>query len=192
MISAMNRDSHAGLTQHGIPGGTGCHSHSDPCWYALQTRSRHEKLVDKLLRQEKEVESFLPQRTVRRRWADRWKDVQLPLFPGYLFVRAPRDLLHSIRHTRGVVRILGRNHLEPTAVHYEEVENIRRVVACDLPLNPYPYLRVGDRVHIRRGALRGIEGILIRREKKHFVVVSVHLIGRSVAVEIEADNVEKR
>jgi len=159
-------------------------------WYAVHVRSRHEKRVDGRL-QEKGIESFLPLRTVRRKWADRWKDVDLPLFPGYLFVRASRGLLVPVWRMQGVVRVLGTSLSEPTPVPDKEIETVRRLVASDLPLDPYPYLKVGDLVRVRRGPMRGIEGILIRRRKKHLVVVSVHLIGRSVALEIEADNVDK-
>jgi len=158
-------------------------------WYALHTRSRHEKLVDRLLWEQVNVESFLPLRTVRRRWADRWKEVRLPLFPGYLFVRAPEERLAQVRRTRGVVCVLGTDR--PTPVEEREIENIRRMVGSDLPLDPYPYLRRGDRVRIRRGPLRGLEGILVRRKNRHLVVVSVHLIGRSVAVEVDADGLER-
>ena len=158
-------------------------------WYALHTRSRHEKLVDGLLTEDGQLESFLPLRTVRRRWADRWKDVQVPLFAGYLFVRAPQELLTAVWRTRGVVRILGTDR--PTPVQDEEIASIRRLVSSHLPLDPYPYLKEGDHVRICRGGLRGVEGILIRRNKRHMVVLSVHLIGRSVAVEVEADSVEK-
>ncbi len=158
-------------------------------WHAVHTRSRHEKLVEKCLA-EKGVENFLPLRRVHSQWKDRKKWVDKPLFPGYLFVRVPRQKLPVVRQTRGVVRVLGPDPQNPSIVPEEEVENIRRLVETRVAVDPYPYLRAGQLVCITRGPLRGVEGTIIRKANRCLLVVSVTLLGRSVAAQISAEAVQ--
>ena len=158
-------------------------------WHAAHARSRHEKMVDELLA-ECGVESFLPLRRVHSQWKDRKKWVEKPMFPGYLFVRIGTNEISIVRATRGVVRILGPDPLKPTIVPDAEVENIRRIVTSRSPVDPYPYLKPGQLVCIRRGPLQGVEGTIIRKANRCLLVISVNLLGRSVAAEVSAEDVQ--
>lgn len=156
-------------------------------WFALQVRTRYEALVAEHL-QGKGYEWFLPVYTRRTRWSDRVKEADLPLFPGYLFCRFdPRNRLPILK-TPGVTQIVGYNH-SPVPVEESEIRAIRTLVASGVPNAPCAYLEVGSRVRIQNGALRGIEGILIELKGKRRLVLSISLLQRSVAVEIDSDAV---
>ena len=157
-------------------------------WYAVHTRSRHEKMVAGLLA-EREIERFLPLVRTLSQWADRRKWVEKPVFPGYLFVRVHEDETPTVRETGGVVRLLGTEPSRPSIVPDAEVENIRRLVATRVSVDPYPYLKRGQLVCITRGALRGVEGTLIRKSRRYFLVISVKLFGRSVVAEVSGEAV---
>jgi transcription antitermination factor NusG len=157
-------------------------------WYAAYTRSRHEKSVaDLLLR--KDVETFLPIYEMLRRWRNGDHRLQLPLFPGYTFVRiALRDRLDVLK-VPGVVRLVGFNGT-PTALDDEEVESLRRALSAGVKAAPHPYLTVGRRVHITAGPLAGREGILMRRKGTVRLVLSIDLIRRSILVDVDSNAVE--
>lgn len=157
-------------------------------WHAVYTRARHEKTVDRLL-QDKGVESFLPLHDVLSRWKDRRKWVKKPLFPGYLFVNERPENLWSVWSTRGVVHVVG-NGDGPILVPREQVDAVRRMVESDAPTDPWPYMEEGKRVVVKAGPLIGMEGFIVKREKKCRLVVCVDLLGRSVATEIDTDAVE--
>jgi transcriptional antiterminator NusG len=157
-------------------------------WYAVYTKSRHEKTVHRSL-QSKGIESFLPLCRVLSRWKDRRVWVEKPLFPGYLFVDLPREELGPVRAARGVVHILGSDD-GPVQVPGEQVEAVRRMVERRVPLDPWPYMQEGKRVRVMSGPLVGLEGFIVERKKKCRLVVSVDLLSRSVATEIEAESVE--
>jgi transcription antitermination factor NusG len=158
-------------------------------WYAVETKTRLEQTVESLLRN-KGYETFLPLYKVRRQWSDRIKLLDAALFPGYLFSRlgdGQRTLpLLTTPFVRGIVSSAGR----PLPVPEEEVEAVRAIVASGLPATPWPYLQQGDRVRIRHGSLAGVEGLLLSFKKQHRLVVSVELLRRSVAVEIDIAWVE--
>jgi len=156
-------------------------------WYAVHTRSRHEKLVANGLRGNG-IPCFLPLVERRRRWSDRYMHVQEPLFPGYLFVYMLSDHRIRVLQTRGVVQLVG-GEGGHWPIPEDEIQAIRVALASDLKIDPYPYLRVGREVRVTRGPLKGHTGILVRKQKRHRLVVSVHLIGRSIAVEIDTANV---
>jgi transcription antitermination factor NusG len=160
-----------------------------PHWHALHTRSRHEKRIDELLA-ERGIERFLPLVRVHSQWKDRKRWVEKPLFPCYLFVRVHREQIPIVRDTRGVARLLGPERSTPSIVPAAEVENIRRLVTSRVRVDPYPYLKPGQPVCITRGSLRGVEGTIIRRANQCLVVVSVNLLGRSVAAEVSAEDVQ--
>jgi transcription elongation factor/antiterminator RfaH len=157
-----------------------------PRWYALYTRPRHEKAVaDQLER--RRMEAFLPIREVLSRWKDRRKLVQLPLFPGYVFVRT------ALAHKRQVVSADGVVHMVsfrgvPAPIPDEQIEAVREICLTKLPCDPYPYLTEGRWVRVSRGPLAGLTGILVRRKGKHRLVVSIDLLQQSVSVEIDADS----
>jgi len=159
-------------------------------WYAVSTKSRHEKVVAERL-WESQIECFLPLREVLSKWKDRKKEVQFPLFPGYLFVRVPiRERRLDILKTPSVVRIVGFDS-DPVPIPEEEVEAVKRLVFSKLPYDPYPYLAAGDRVEIIRGPLRGMQGVLIEKKGTHRFVLAVDLIQQAVSCQIDACDVVK-
>lgn len=159
-------------------------------WYALCTRSRHEKLVHQGL-QGKGVESFLPLQEVFSQWKDRRKRVEKPLFPGYLFVRVPRSELHEVVVTRGAAYVLGNGDV-PIPVPDEQVQAIRRMVEAPQAVIQWPWLQKGRRVRVKVGPLAGLETYIVERKKTRncYLVITVDLMGRSVAVEIDPRCVE--
>ena len=152
-------------------------------WFALFVRVNHEKLVSEALRS-KGYEEFLPFCRSRRRWSDRTKEVQSPLFSGYVFCRLDLNRRLPILTTTGVHFIVG-NGKVPVPVAEREIENLRLLTGSQLLAEPWPYLTVGQRVRIEQGALDGLEGILVGLKKPCRLVVSVTLLQRSVAVEID-------
>ncbi len=156
-------------------------------WYAIRTRSRHEKLVHQQL-DSRRVEAFLPLVDRRRRWKDRWKTVSFPLFPGYCFARFPYQNRLSVVTAVGVVQILGINGIAiPVPDH--EIEAVRQLVTCTLPFDPHPYLKEGMEVEVMRGALAGVRGILIRKGARARLVVAISLIQQAASVELDAADV---
>jgi transcription antitermination factor NusG len=157
-------------------------------WYAVHTRSRHEKSVAELFRR-KDVEAFLPLYETVHRWRNGDHRVQLPLFPGYTFVRiALGDRLEVLR-VPGVARLVGFNG-KPVPLDDEEVESLRRALSVGVKATPHPYLTTGRRVRIVAGALSGCEGILVRRKGAVRVVLAIDLIERSVLVDVDAASLE--
>lgn len=156
-------------------------------WYAIRTRSRHEKLVNQQLTS-RGVEAFLPLIDRRRRWKDRWKAVGFPLFPGYCFARfAYQDRL-AVVTTVGVVQILGINgRVIPIPDH--EVEAVRQLITSTLPFDPHPYLREGMEVEVLRGPLTGLRGVLVRKGSHARLVVAIHLIQEAASVELDSADV---
>jgi transcription antitermination factor NusG len=158
-------------------------------WYAIQTRSRHEKLVARQL-EGQGVDSFLPLVAKTHRWSDRSKTVELPLFPGYAFVRtaaSPEDRVRILK-IHGVVNFVGApGHATP--IPEGQIEAVKSFVSCELPFTNHPYLRVGQRVRVRGGSLDGVEGILVAHNEKRNLVISVEPIQRSLSVPIEGYDV---
>ena len=154
-------------------------------WFALTSRARHEKAVAENLRS-KGLESFLPLYRARRRWTDRIQSVDLPLFPGYVFCRFTYANRLPVLNTPGVMSVVGFSE-EPIPVTDDEISRIRTIQASGLPSQPWPYVRVGQRARIEWGSLAGLEGVLIREKHALRVVVSVELLRRAVAVEIDRD-----
>ena len=158
-------------------------------WHAVYTRHQHEKSVARSLAQ-KEFDVFLPLYRVIHRWKDRTKDISLPLFPCYVFLRGNIDRRLDLLTTPGVNYVLSTGG-QPAQIAEREMDAIRLVVESNLAAEPYPFLRCGDRVRIRSGPLTGIEGILIRKKTSLRLVLSVTLLERSVAVEVDGINVER-
>lgn len=164
-----------------------CASHSGVQWFALRTRSRHEKYVrDRLAG--RGITQLLPTVIRINRWKDRKKKIEVPLFTGYCFARFLWKDRLSILQTPGVVRIVS-NANGPEPVAEEEIEAIKTLMASRLAYDVHPYLQEGMPVQVIRGPLEGIRGILLRKSKPFRLVISVHLIKQSVAVEIDADDV---
>jgi transcriptional antiterminator NusG len=152
-------------------------------WFALQVRVRYEMSVAQHLHG-RGYEWFLPFYKCRKRWSDRIKEVQSPLFPGYLFRRFdPQDRL-PILTSPGVIQVVGYNR-HPVPIDEQEIKAIQSLVASGIPSQPCAFLTVGDQVRIESGPLRGLEGILVRFKGNHRLVLSVTLLQRSLAVEMD-------
>ena len=158
-------------------------------WFAVHARSRHEKQVDSLLK-EKCIDSFLPVIKTLSRRRDRRSFVDLPLFPGYLFVNIPLDNVFDVISTRGVVRIIGTDPFTPTPIPDKQVNDIKILVNSNVKLDPYKYLQSGTKIRVKAGPLMGIEGILLKRKANYRVVVSVDLLQRATAAEVCIADIE--
>ncbi len=157
-------------------------------WYAAYTAPRHEKRVSMEL-EGQEIHCFLPLYKSVRRWKDRRKQIDLPLFPGYVFVHmALRDRLRVLQ-LPGVVQLVSFNG-KPAALPDAEIEVLRNALTGHASAKPHPYLAVGRRVRVRSGSVAGVEGILVRRKQKFRVVLSIELIKRSMAIEVDESDIE--
>lgn len=177
------------LSEHAVPRGT---APEEPAfWFAVQTRPRHEKKVNSELH-EKGIRSFLPLCCERRRWSDRYQWVELPAFSQYLFVKLLPTAESRLRvlETAGIVQFVGATK-NGTPIPDEQIESLQAIVSHRVPATPHEFLRVGERVRIRGGALEGVEGILsaIRGDKS--LIVSVDLIQKSVAIRIDGFEIER-
>jgi transcription antitermination factor NusG len=160
----------------------------DPRWYAAYTSPHHEKWVAGQMSDHR-IECFLPTYKSVRRWKDRQKKLDLPLFPGYVFVRiALKDRLEVLR-LAGVVQFVAFQG-KPAALPERDIEALRIGTNGKAALEPHPYLKSGCRVRIRSGPMAGIEGILTRRKDSFRVVIAIELIMRSVALEVDAADIE--
>jgi transcription antitermination factor NusG len=154
-------------------------------WYAIRARTKFERFVAESLIG-KGYEVYLPLYRSRRRWSDRIKELDLVLFPGYLFCRFDVNNRLPILKTPSVVSIIGKGK-EPIPISQSEIEAIRTIVSSGLPVLPWPQLAVGSRVLIEQGPLQGVEGVALDVKKKFRLFVSVSLLQRSVSVEIDRD-----
>ncbi len=159
-------------------------------WYALRVRSRHEFVTNDEL-QRKGIPTYLPSVRKWRRWKDRRKLVEFPLFPGYLFVQAQPHAEHyvSALKARGAVAFVARNG-EPLPIPAEEISALRLMVDSEQELNVYPHLKEGIRVKIVRGPLCGAEGVLEKRERHCMFLVNIVLLSKSVGVSVSADDLQ--
>jgi transcription antitermination factor NusG len=154
-------------------------------WYAIRVRSRFEQTVSVGLAG-KGYHEYLPLYHSRRTWSDRSKDLDLPLFPGYLFCRFDVQNRLPILTTPGVISIVGIGK-NPVAISNEEIEAIQTMIRSGLHLQPWPQLAVGSSVVIEQGPLKGIEGVALDVKNKYRLFVSVPLLQRSVSVEIDRE-----
>lgn len=172
------------LTSHGLEVGTDDNSN----WWALYTRHQHEKVVAEML-SAKGFEVFLPLYESIRRWKDRNKLLTLPLFPGYVFVRGGLNRRLQVVTTPGVHMILFYGE-EVAVIPGAEIDAIRKAVAGPFRVEPHPFLKCGERVRVTRGSLLGVEGVLVRKKNLYRLVLSVDMMAKSVAVEIDSTDVE--
>ena len=157
-------------------------------WYAIYTSSRHEKVVANQL-EERGIESFLPLYRSWHRWKDRRKLVELALFPSYVFVRMEAQKRLRVLQVPGVVNLVSFNG-EPAALPEQEINALRSGLEHQVFAEPHPYLKVGRKVRVARGPMAGAEGILSRKKDKHRVVISIDVLMRSIAVEVDGNDVE--
>lgn len=152
-------------------------------WYALQCWARKESLIATQL-EGQGFECFLPKYKSLREWSDRKKEVEQPLFPGYVFCRFQYSQRRPVVMTPGVLQVVGFGRT-PVPIENREIEAIQIAVASGIPSRPWPYLEIGERVRIHTGKLTGLEGILVNFKGNHRIVLSVSLLQRSVALEVD-------
>ncbi len=158
-------------------------------WYAVWTRSRHEKAVEEHLAR-KDVEVFLPTISRWSRWKDRKKRIDWPLFPGYCFARFDPGNLLTIVSSPGVANVVSFEG-KPASIPDEEIEGIRRLVMSGLQYDPCPFIKEGSLVEVIHGPLKGVVGRLEKKASHARLVLSVNLIGRAVSVTIDAADVRQ-
>ncbi len=159
-------------------------------WYAVQTRSRHEKMVGRQL-ESRGFASLVPLTTLQRQWSDRRKLVEMPLFPGYVFVRMVYGADQKLRvlSTEGIVNFVG-VHGQGVAIPDRQIDDLQTLLRAKVQIESYPFLKLGQKVRIRSGSLNGTEGILVGQESDRLLVISVELIQRSVSIRLQGYEVE--
>ena len=162
---------------------------SQPPWYAIYTRHRHEKAVAQILTS-KGFEVFLPLYGAAHRWKDRTKVVSLPLFPCYVFLKGGLDRRLDIVTTPGIYALVSTAG-QPAVIPSTELEGVRRTLESAVRVEPHPFLKCGDWVRVKCGPLAGFQGILIRKKNLYRLVLSVEMLGKAAAVEIDAFLVER-
>lgn len=158
-------------------------------WYALFTRYQHEKLVATAL-SNKSFDVYLPAYRAVHRWQDRDKQLSLPLFPCYVFLRGGLDRQLQILTTPGLLHIVSWGG-RPAVIPPVQIEAVKQILGSGLPVKSHPYMRCGDRVRVKSGPLMGLEGILERTKGQARLVLSMEMLGRAAAVEIESWNLER-
>ncbi len=173
-----------------LPGDCSGIAQQEAQWYAVRTRSRHEKLVARQL-EKQGIQAYLPVVTKINQWSDRRKEVEQPLFSGYTFVRVNATSGDRVRvlRTQGVVNFVGVQG-SGVPIPDQEIENISTLLASKIAYEERPYLHVGQRVRVCGGALDGMEGILTAENSDRSVVISIGLIQRSLSVRVAGYNVE--
>lgn len=180
MATAIDRCEHAGNAP----------ASAHESWYAVLTRARHERVVAQRFR-EKGLTAFLPLITEVRRWSDRCKSIESALFSCYVFVKivaTNEDRLRVLR-TDGVFNFVGSAE-QGTAIPDEQIDAVRMIVEQRMNWQSSPYIKIGQRVRIRSGALDGVEGILVAQNGERSVVVSIEAIQRSLSVRVEGYEIE--
>ena len=152
-------------------------------WFALRVRSNHERVAAMYLR-EQGYDEFCPAYKSERQWSDRKKTVERFLFPGYVFCRLNPDDRLPVLMMPGVVNVVGFGS-QPAPIPDQEIEHVRTMVGSGLLVSPWPFLSVGQTVVLERGPLAGVEGILQQIKKTFRLVVSVHMLQRSVSTEVD-------
>jgi len=155
-------------------------------WYVLRTRSRQEKTLAADLRSH-EIAYFLPMFSSERLYCNRKVTVQLPLFPGYLFLRGSLDDAYTADRTRRVAQII---QVTNQARLDDELASLAHVLSFQTKLDPFPYLKKGLRVTIKSGPLRGLQGLIEDRTRRHRLILQIEALGQAVSLEVDASNVE--
>ncbi len=158
-------------------------------WFALHIKSNFEKVAATIL-ESKGLDVYYPSIRSRRRWSDRVKEIERPLFPGYVFCRFDPNHRLPILTTPGVLNVVGVAKT-PAPIPEAEICAVQKIVQSSLAVQPWPFLQVGQRVLIERGALAGTEGILLEVKNQFRIVVSISLLQRAIAAEIDAETVRE-
>jgi transcription antitermination factor NusG len=162
---------------------------AEPPWYAIYTRHQHEKMVAQILTS-KGFEVFLPLYGAAHRWKDRTKVVSLPLFPCYVFLKGGLERRLDIVTTPGIYALVSTAG-QPAVIPAIELEAVRRAVESTMRVEPHPFLKCGEWVRVKCGPLAGFQGILVRKKNLYRLVLSVEMLGKAAAVEIDAFLVER-
>jgi len=158
-------------------------------WLALYTRSRHEKIVTRELTKQG-IETFLPLRKIKKHWSDRVKLVEEPLFHSYVFTKIPTDKKIKVLNTYGAVSFVHFGPNLPAIIPEKDIFALKRFTEQDLSMDPFPYLAEGQRVYIRSGAFKGVEGFIVRKNHQCRLVISVDVLQQSIGVEVDASAIE--
>ena len=156
-------------------------------WYSLYVKPKLTKDIAESLR-EKGYDAFTPISVITRQWRDRIGKIEAPHFPGYVFARLDLRGRMPVLLTPGVHGLVGIGK-QPIAIEEDEIANVRRLITSGLPLESWAFLRRGERVTIERGPLAGVSGVFLEMKKSYRLIVSVELIGRSIAVEVDPGSV---
>lgn len=167
----------------------GCSESMSLGWYAVYTRHQHEKSAADWLSR-KGFEVLLPLYHSENRWSDRKKVVSLPLFPNYLFVEADLERRLDVLRSPGVCWFVG-NSSGPAAITPDQIETVRKLAEFPTQVEPHPYLECGTDVRVRKGPLAGLSGVLVRIKNKQRVVISLTLLQKAAAVEVDGSNLER-
>jgi len=162
-----------------------CNASTERQWFALRVKSNFERMTALHLREKGYLE-FLPSYTVRSRWSDRVKSIEKPLFPGYVFCNFNPHLRLPILTTPGVLHIVGIGK-EPQPIDESEIATVWKTLRSGVSLQPWPCFQIGERVRVERGPLTGVEGVIVRFKGEYRLVLSISLLQRSIAAEIERD-----
>ncbi len=165
-------------------------SQEEQRWYALHTRARHEKAIERRLR-DQGMETYVPTTMEVHRWSDRKKKVEVPLFSCYVFVHCvlnsqDRMRVYQIDSVHGFVG----THGSSLPIPDEQIESIQKVLMQTAPWRSYPFLKVGQRVRVRGGAMDGVEGVFVSENGDHSLIISIDVIQRSMAVRIDGYDIE--
>jgi transcription termination/antitermination protein NusG len=160
-------------------------------WYAVYVKSRHEFVAAAELTR-KGIETYLPVVRKVSQWKDRKKLIELPLFPGYVFVRVPvyPGAFLDVLKTRGIVAFVSLEPGAPTPVSADEINSLRILIGTGRDLDVFPGLKEGMKVRVKHGPLAGVEGVLSRKENEFLFLVNIELLGRSVAVKVVPQDIE--
>lgn len=158
------------------------------CWYALHTRRHHENIVVEILRA-REIETYLPVLEERRRWTYRTKVLRVPLFSNYVFARFDEGRRLDAVSAKGVIQIVGTSY-GPSPIPDAQIEAVQVMIASELKKDPYPFLVKGMSVRVKRGPLKGQEGVLLRKGNINRFVVCLPVLGQSIGVEISGSALE--
>lgn len=158
-------------------------------WHAIYTRHQHEKMVAQILTY-KGFDVFLPLYAAVHRWKDRDKELSLPLFPCYVFLKGGLERRFEVVTTPGMHSFVGPGN-QPEIIPSVEIEAIRRASDSSVRLEPHPFLKCGDHVRVKSGPMKGVEGTLVRKKSLYRLVLSVDVLRQSVALDIDASIVER-
>ena len=152
-------------------------------WFGVRVRSHFEQIASAAMRA-RGIEEFVPIVRVRRRWSDRIKELDVPLFPGYVFCRFDMERRTPVMSCPGVVNVISFDG-RPAPIPDEEIQSVRALIDSSLGVQPHPFLASGEKVRIDYGPLAGVEGMVVEMKKRFRLVVSVNLLQRSISVEID-------